>query len=109
TGADLLAMINQEQTTKEFNVIIKADVQGSLTSVVDSLKLINTEGEVRLRVVASGVGNISESDIRMAADVGAIIYGFNVELPPAVKRLASRDKVEVQVYSVIYELIDDVR
>src|SRR5690606_31478164 len=52
---------------------------------------------------------ISESDIRMAADVGAIIYGFNVELPPAVKRLASRDKVEVQVYSVIYELIDDVR
>lgn len=109
TGADLLAMINQEQTTKEFNVIVRADVQGSLTSVVDSLRLIDTGGEVRLRVVASGVGNISESDIRMAADAGTVIYGFNVELPPAVKRLATRDKVEVQIYSVIYELIDDVR
>lgn len=109
TSADLLAMINQEQTTKEFNVIVKADVQGSLTSVVDSLRLIDTGGEVRLRVVASGVGNISESDIRMASDASTVIYGFNVSLPPAVKRLATRDKVEVQIYSVIYELIDDVR
>lgn len=109
TGADMLAMINQEQTTKEFNVIVKADVQGSLTSVVDSLRLIDTGGEVRLRVVASGVGNISESDIRMAADSDTIIYGFNVELPPAVKRLAARDKVEVQLFTIIYELIDDVR
>lgn len=109
TGADMLAMINQEQTTKEFNVIVKADVQGSLTSVVDSLRLIDTGGEVRLRVVASGVGNISESDIRMAADAGTIIYGFSVNLAPAVKRLAARDKVEVQIYSIIYELIDDVR
>ncbi len=109
TGADLLAMINQEQTTKEFNVIVKADVQGSLTSVVDSLRLIDTGGEVRLRVVASGIGNISESDIRMAADASTVIYGFSVDLPPAVKRLATRDKVEVQIFNVIYELIDDVR
>src|SRR5690606_10795596 len=109
TGADMLAMINQEQTTREFNVIVKADVRGSLTSVIDSLRLIDTGGEVRLRVVASGVGNISESDIRMAADAGTVIYGFSVELPPAVKRLAARDKVEVQIYSIIYELIDDVR
>jgi len=109
TGADMLAMINQEQTTKEFNVIVKADVRGSLTSVVDSLRLIDTGGEVRLRVIASGVGNISESDIRMAADAGTIIYGFGIDLPPAVKRLAARDKVEVQIFSIIYELIDDVR
>jgi len=109
TGADMLAMINQEQTTKELNVIVKADVQGSLTSVVDSLRLIDTGGEVRLRVVASGVGNISESDIRMAADTGTVIYGFSVDLPPAVKRLAARDKVEVQIFTIIYELIDDVR
>ena len=109
TGADLLAMINQEQTTKEFNVIVKADVQGSLTSVIDSLRLIDTGGEVRLRVVASGVGNMSESDIRMASDASTIVYGFNVELPPAVKRLAARDKVEVQIFTIIYELIDDVK
>src|SRR5690606_40265207 len=61
------------------------------------------------RIVASGVGNISESDIRMAADVGAIIYGFSIELPPAVKRLAGRDKVEVQIYNVIYELRSEER
>jgi translation initiation factor IF-2 len=109
TGADLLAMMNQEQTTKEFNVIVKADVQGSLTSVVDSLRLIDTGSDVRLRVVASGVGNISESDIRMAADGNTMIYGFNVDLSPAVKRLAARDKVEVRLFNVIYELIDDVR
>lgn len=109
TGADLLAMINQEQTTKEFNVIVKADVQGSLTSVVDSLRLIDTGGEVRLRVVASGVGDISESDVRMAADANIIIYGFSVGMTPAVKRLAVRDKVEVQTFTIIYELIDDVR
>jgi translation initiation factor IF-2 len=110
TGADLLAMMNQEQTTKEFNVIVKADVQGSLTSVVDSLRLIDTGGgDVRLRVVASGVGNISESDIRMAADGNTIIYGFSVEMAPAVKRLAARDKVEVRIFNVIYELLDDVR
>lgn len=109
TSADLLAMINQEQTTKEFNVIVKADVRGSLTSVVDSLRLIDTGGEVRLRVVASGIGNISESDIRTATDGNTIVYGFNVELSPAVKRLAVRDKVEVQIFSIIYELIDDVR
>lgn len=110
TGADLLAMMNQEQTTKEFNVIVKADVQGSLTSVVDSLRLIDTgDGDVRVRVVASGVGNISESDIRMAADGNTVIYGFSVELSPAVKRLAARDKVEVRIFTVIYELLDDVR
>ncbi len=109
TSADLLAMINQEQTTQEFTVIVKADVQGSLTSVVDSLRLIDTGGEVRLRVIASGVGNISESDVRMASDIRTIIYGFNVELPPAVKRLATRDKVEIQIFTIIYELIDDVR
>jgi translation initiation factor IF-2 len=109
TSADLLAMINQEQTTQEFNVIVKADVQGSLTSVVDSLRMIDTGGEVRLRVVASGVGDISESDIRVAADGNTIVYGFSVDLSPAVKRLAARDKVEVQIFSIIYELIDDVR
>lgn len=109
TGADLLSMMNQEQTTKEFNVIIKADVRGSLTSVIDSLRMIDTDGEIRLRVLASGVGNISENDVRMASGANTVIYGFNVDLPPAVKRLATRDKVEVQIFSVIYELIDDVR
>jgi translation initiation factor IF-2 len=109
TGADLLKMMNQQHDAKDFNVIVKADVQGSLTSVIDSLKLVETNGEITLRIVGSGVGNISENDIRLAANEQTIIYGFNVELPPAVKRLAMRDKVQVRLFKVIYELLDDAK
>ena len=109
TGADLLKMMSQQHDTQDLNVIVKADVQGSLTSVIDSLRLIDTNGEIALRVIGSGVGNISENDIRLASDKKTIVYGFNVSLPPAVKQLASRDKVQVRLYRVIYELIDDAR
>lgn len=109
TGADLLKMMNQQHDTQDINVIIKADVQGSLTSVMDSLRLVDTGGEIKLRVVSSGVGSVSENDVRMAADGNTIIYGFNVELPPAVKRLAMRDKVQVRIFKIIYELLDDAR
>jgi translation initiation factor IF-2 len=101
--------MTQTHESKDFNVIVKADVQGSLTSVLDSLKLVDTGGEVTLRVVGSGVGNISENDIRLASSGDTVIYGFNVDLPPAVKRLAMRDKVSVRLYKVIYELLDDAR
>ena len=109
TGADILKMMSQKHDAQEFNVIIKADVQGSLTSVIDSLKLIETNGEVELRVIGHGVGNISENDIHLATGENTVIYGFNVDLPPAVKRLASREKVEVRLYRVIYELLDDAK
>lgn len=109
TGADLLKMMNQKQDSEEFNVIVKADVQGSLTSVMDSLRLVETGGQITLRIVSSGVGSISENDVRLAADGNTIIYGFNVELPPAVKRLAMRDRVQVRLFKVIYELLDDAR
>ena len=109
TGADLLKMMNQKHDSQDLNVIVKADVQGSLTSVMDSLRLVDTEGEITLRIIGSGVGNISENDIRLASDENTIIYGFNVDLPPAVKRLAMRDKVQVRLFKVIYELLDDAR
>ncbi|MFZ2125023.1 MAG: translation initiation factor IF-2 [Candidatus Saccharimonadales bacterium] len=109
TGADLLKMMDQQSDTRDFNVIVKADVQGSLTSVVNSLKLIDTMGEVALHVVASGVGNINENDVRMAMDQKTIIYGFNVDISTAVKQLAVRDKVQVRIFSVIYKLLDDAR
>lgn len=109
TGADLLKMMNQKHDSQEMNVIVKADVQGSLTSVMDSLRLVDTGGAITLRIVGSGVGNISENDVRMAADGDTIIYGFNVDLPAAVKRLAVRDKVQVRIFKVIYELLDDAR
>ena len=109
TGADLLKRMTQQHEAADFNVIVKADVQGSLTSVIDSLKLIDTGGEVTLHVVGSGVGNITENDIRLAADEKTVIYGFNISLPPAVKQLAARERTEVRLYSVIYELLDDAK
>lgn len=108
TSGDMLRLITRQHETQEANVVIKADVQGSLTSVADSLKLLDN-GEISVRVVSSGVGNITENDVRQAASSGAIIYGFNVQLPPAVKRLAARDKVSIRIFRVIYELIDDVK
>lgn len=107
-GTELLRMMNRQKDRTEFTVIIKTDVQGSLTSVVDSLKALDTE-EVVVRVVGSGVGAVTENDIHLAHTSHAVIYGFNVLLPTAIKQLASRDKVPVRLYKIIYELIDDVK
>ena len=109
TGADLLKLMTQQHEAADFNIIVKADVQGSLTSVIDSLKVIDTMGEVSLHVVSSGVGNITENDVRQAADGKTVIYGFNVDLPPAVKQLANRERAEVRLYRVIYELLDNAK
>ncbi len=103
---DVLGMMNRQAETVVLNTIVKADVQGSLTSLLDSLRLIETK-EAVVRIVASGVGHISETDVRRAAGSGAIIYGFNVQLSPAVKRVAAREKVEIRLYKVIYELLDN--
>jgi translation initiation factor IF-2 len=109
TGADILKLMSQSHEAADFNIVVKADVQGSLTSVMDSLRLIDTQGAVTMRIVGSGVGNISENDVHLAATEGTVIYGFNVDLPPAVKRQAARDKVEVRIYKVIYELLDNAK
>ena len=101
-------MINRNNQVHEQNVIIRADVQGSLTSVVDSLKALDTD-EVATHIVSSGVGAITENDLHTASTSGAVIYGFNVQAPTNIKRLASRDKVVIKLYNVIYELIDDVK
>jgi len=108
SGSELLRIISRSNKLTEFNVVVKADVQGSLTSVVDSLKTLDNE-EVAVRIVGSGVGAINENDVHTAATADAVVYGFHSSLPPHVKRLASRDKVPVRLYTVIYELIDDVK
>jgi translation initiation factor IF-2 len=108
TSGELIRMINRNNKVQELNIIVRADVQGSLTSVIDSLKALDTD-EVSVRIVSSGVGTITDNDVRTASTSNAVVYGFNVTIPPNVKRLASRDKVEVRLYSVIYELIDDVK
>jgi translation initiation factor IF-2 len=105
---ELIRLINRDNKLQELNIIIKADVQGSLTSVVDSLKALDTE-EVSVRVVGSGVGPVSENDLHLAHSSHAIVYGFNVTLPSSGRQQAGRDKVSVRLYKVIYELIDDVK
>jgi translation initiation factor IF-2 len=108
SSSELIRMINRNNQINELNVIIRADVQGSLTSVVDSLKALDTE-EVAVHIVGSGVGAITENDLHIASTGKAVIYGFNVAIPTTIKRLASRDKISIRVYNVIYELIDDVK
>jgi translation initiation factor IF-2 len=107
-STELIRMINRNNQVNELNIIIKADVQGSLTSVIDSLKALDTE-EVAIRLVGTGVGPITETDLHMAHTSKAIIYGFNVPLPSGIKQIANRDKVVIRMYKVIYELIDDAR
>jgi translation initiation factor IF-2 len=107
-GGELIRLINRSNELQELNIIVKADVQGSLTSVIDSLKAMDTE-EVSVRVVGSGIGPINENDLHLAHSTGSIIYGFNVSLPTPSKQKASRDKVRIRLYKVIYELIDDVK
>ncbi|HSX28043.1 MAG TPA: translation initiation factor IF-2 [Candidatus Saccharimonadales bacterium] len=108
TSTELLTRMSKSAKQQQVNLIVKADVQGSLTSVTDSLRVIENE-ELDIRILGSGVGNISENDVRMAASSNAVIYGFNVTLPTSVKQLAAREKVSVRIFKVIYELIDDAR
>lgn len=109
TGSDLLKMMNQQTSSKDFNVIIKADVQGSLISVIDSLKIIDGLGEVNLNVIGSGVGHINENDVRLATGKDTVIYGFNVNMPTAVKQIAHRDNIQVRLFDIIYQLIEDAK
>lgn len=110
TSTDLLRMMNSADNSKVFNVIVKGDVLGSVTSVVDSLKMIDTKGEVTLNIVATGVGDITENDVYMAAgDERAVIYGFNVNVPTNIAKMAARDEVPIRNYKVIYELLDNAK
>lgn len=109
TSTDLLRMMNVADNSKVFNVIVKGDVLGSVTSVVDSLKMIDTHGEITLNIVSTGVGDITENDVYMAAGDNTVIYGFNVNVPTNISKMAARDGVAVRNYRVIYELLDDAK
>jgi len=103
---DLFSRI-QEGELKDFNIIVKADVQGSAEAVKTSLEKLSNE-EVRVKVIHSAVGAISESDIMLAATSGALIVGFNVRPDPTAKDSAQRAGVEIRLYSVIYDCINEV-
>ena len=93
---------------KELPVVVKSDVQGSLEAIVGSLDKLSTD-EVSMRVLHSAVGGINESDVILAKATGAVIVGFNVRANPQARDLAQRDGVEIRYYSIIYDVIDDMR
>lgn len=109
TSTDLLRMMNVADNSKVFNVIVKGDVLGSVTSVVDSLKMIDTHGEIKLNIVSTGVGDVTENDVYMASGDNTVIYGFNVSIPTNISKMAARNNVPVRIYKVIYELLDDAK
>ena len=97
-----------EGKVKELAVLVKADTQGSLESLVSSLESAGND-EVRVKIIGSGIGDISESDINAASAGNALVLGFNVSISAAVNQLAKRSSVDFTLYKIIYELLDDVR
>ncbi len=107
TLEDLHAQI-QEGMVKELNIVIKADVSGSAGAIVDSLEKLSTPA-VKLKVIHSSVGAITETDVMLAAASNAIIIGFNVRPEPKGTELAQREGVDVRLYNIIYNAIDDIK
>jgi translation initiation factor IF-2 len=99
---------NRASTTIEFPMVIKADVQGSVEAIVSAVNKISTD-EIKVRVLHSGVGAITESDVTLAASTGAPIIGFNVRPNAKARETAERNKVELRYYDVIYHLTDWVK
>ena len=97
----------QEGDVKELNLIVKADVQGSVGAIITSLEKLQTP-EVKINVIHSGVGTINESDVTLAETSNAIIIGFNVRPSSAVEKQAADKDVELRLYRVIYDILDDI-
>lgn len=93
---------------KNLNVVLKADVQGSLEAISDALIKLSTD-EVKVEVVAMGVGGITESDVNLALASNALLIGFNVRADAGAKRLAEQESVSLHYYSVIYDIVDQVK
>ncbi|MBR0596759.1 translation initiation factor IF-2 [Sinanaerobacter chloroacetimidivorans] len=97
----------QEGEVKELNLIIKGDVQGSVGALTQSLEKLQNEN-VKVKIIHTGVGTVTESDIMLANTSGAIIIAFNVRPSTAISSMAEREKIEIRTYRVIYDVIDDV-
>jgi translation initiation factor IF-2 len=105
--ADMMAKL-QSKKVSELPLVIKADVQGSAEAIVGSLEKLAHE-EVRARIILSGAGAISESDVMLAKGAGSPVIGFNVRASKQARELADREGVEIRYYAIIYDLIDDIR
>jgi translation initiation factor IF-2 len=93
---------------KQVNIVLKADVRGSLEAIIGALNDLSTD-EVRVSIVGSGLGAINESDVNLAMTSQGVLLGFNVRADSAAKRLCEREGIDLRYYSIIYEMIDDVK
>jgi translation initiation factor IF-2 len=103
---NIFAQVEAGQT-KELNLILKADVQGSIEPIVNSLEKLGNE-KVRVKILHQAPGNITESDVMLAVASKAIILGFSVTVDPAAQRMTESDGVDIRIYNIIYNLIEDV-
>ncbi len=108
TLEQLMAKAKEDETVSELPILVKADVQGSAEAIVQAMEKIGNN-EVRVRVLHSGVGAITESDIGLAEASGAPVMGFNVRANTSARNTANQKGVEIRYYSVIYDLVDDVK
>lgn len=97
-----------DEKIKKFNIVLKADVQGSLEAIQQILGEIKSD-EVAIDYISIGVGNITESDVRLAQSSGATVFGFSVDITPVAKRMAENGGVEIRAYKIIYQLVDDIK
>ena len=107
TSLEQLFATLQEGEVRDLNLIIKADVQGSVGALEASLEKLHNEN-VRVKIIHTGVGTVTESDVMLASTSDAVIIGFNVRPSSAVQAMADRDGVEIRTYRIIYEIIDDI-
>ena len=105
---DTLYMQMQEGKVKELNVVLKCDVQGSAEAIKNALTKVGEEN-IKVRLIHEGIGNISETDVHLAAASGAVIIGFNVKADGAAQRQALKEGVDIRYYNVIYKLTDDIQ
>jgi translation initiation factor IF-2 len=104
---DLFSQVKSGEV-KELNVVLKADAQGSIEAIRKSLEELSTD-EVKVNVIHSGVGPITENDIMLAAASNAVVIGFNVRPDSAARKAAEKEKVDVRTYRVIYEIVDEIK
>lgn len=109
-SANLEGLFDRMRTVDQaiLNIVLKADVQGSVEAIIDSLVKLSTD-EVKVRIVSNGVGGINETDVNLAIAAGAVLVGFNVRADSASRQLVEREGVDMRYYSVIYKLIDEVK
>lgn len=107
TLENMMDRIKQEQS-QTLNIVLKADVQGSVEAITEALNKLSTE-EVKVKVIGGGVGGITESDVNLAAVSTGIVIGFNVRADNTARALAEKEKVEIRYYSIIYRLVDEIK